>query len=343
MNDKRTRTHRPALSRWLPAAIACLCAVLVALALGCATSGTPSSVGASDRKTLRTSDIEVSSSSSRVAAEASVSAETTPPETEAEPALATLLNPQLEALANASGMQVCTVVTDLRTGATAGYQSNEQMVSASMIKLVIAYAFLEQAVANGGYSLDGMYTLQPGDIVGGTGTLGSLGAGATVSYREILTKMISVSDNTGTNILIDAVGMDAVNATARNLGLTATQLNRHMMDFNGTENYTSASDVAKLLEKAYNGTFVNAEGSALVMQALEAQQDIGGLLNGLPAGTVFAHKTGTLTTVRHDGGIVEGERPFVVVVLCGGAGFYEGGALSTMAQIASAAYEAVAA
>lgn len=239
-------------------------------------------------------------------------------------------------------MEVGAAVIDLASGGTVSYRANEPMVSASMIKLAIAYAFLEQVQA-GACSLDESYTLQPSDIVGGTGTLAGLGAGATVSYAELLDKMISVSDNTGANILINAAGgIDAVNATTESLGLSATRLNRYMMDSGamaaGIENYTSANDVAKLLQMVYEGKFVNASLSALVMQALENQSDYGGVLAGLPADASFAHKTGTLSTVRHDGGIVEGEHPYVLVVLCGGAGFSEQGALSTMAQIASATY-----
>lgn len=247
----------------------------------------------------------------------------------------------LQNLAESSEMSVGVAFIDLTTGEIIDYQGSASFTSASMIKLLIAYAFLEQ-VENGSYTLDDYYTLQASDIVGGTGTLSSLGAGARITYREILTKMISVSDNTGANILINAVGMDSVNAAASKLELSATTLNRYMMDSNamsnGIENYTSALDTALLFERIYNGSFVNPEASSLMLQALEAQEDIGGILNGLPPGVTFAHKTGTLNTVRHDGGIVEGDQPFVLVVLCGGSGFYEQGALSTMSRIASCVY-----
>ena len=253
---------------------------------------------------------------------------------------------QAATIAQNSGMQVGVAIIDLTTGARDGYQADESMVSASMIKLAIAYAFLEQ-VAAGDFSLTDYYTIQAGDIVGGTGTIGSLGAGASVSYGELVNKMISVSDNTATNILIDRIGMSAVNATAQKLGLNGTLLQRHMMDSEamaaGTENYVSANDVAVLLEMAYMGTFVNPECSAAVMEALEGQQDYSGILGGLPSGVMFAHKTGTLGTVRHDGGVVESEHPFVLVTLCGGSGFYEAGALSTMAEIGAAVNDALSA
>ena len=79
--------------------------------------------------------------------------------------------------------------------------------------------------------------------------------------------------------------------------------------------------------------------SALMQEALEAQVDNDCISKGLPEGTVFAHKTGSLGTVRHDGGIVEGDKPYVIVALCGGDGFSEQGAMETMRQIGEASYE----
>ena len=159
--------------------------------------------------------------------------------------------------------------------------------------------------------------------------------------------MISESDNTATNVLIDACGgMDAVNAKAKELGLAATRLNRMMMDSDamaqGIENYVSADDLAVLFRMVYNGTFVDSELSELVLQALEQQTDNAGIPQGLPADIVFAHKTGTLSNVRHDGGIVECGHPYVLVVLCSGSGFNEEGALFSMEQIASATYSEIA-
>lgn len=255
------------------------------------------------------------------------------------------LSADIRAASEASGMLTCVCVIDLTSGVTYSCNGDRQLASASMIKMVIAHAFLEQ-VREGAFSLDSPYTLKASDIVGGTGTPGGLGTGARVTYRDILTRMIDVSDNTGTNILIDAVGMEAINQTAQDLGLTATRLNRHMMDRDamaeGLENYTSAHDMARLMRMVHDGTFVDEASSKLVLRALEQQQDRGGVRDGLPAGVTFAHKTGTLETVRHDGGIVEGERPFVLVVLCGGEGFSEQGALATMAEVAHVAYAGIA-
>ena len=263
-------------------------------------------------------------------------------EPEVDPARVKALQSALQAAVDNAPMTVRTTVIDLTDGVSANVGGEEQIASASMIKVLIAHTFLEQVKA-GTYSLDDTYTLKASDIVGGTGTLSGLGVGAEVTYRDIFMRMIDVSDNTGTNILIDAVGMDAVNATAKKLELKCTELNRRMMDYDaieqGIENYTCADDLAKLFKMAYEGTFVDKESSELMMQALRQQTDRCGIINGLPEGTAFAHKTGTLATVRHDGGVVEGDHPFVIVVLCGGEGFYEAGAEASMADVSHAAYD----
>lgn len=239
-------------------------------------------------------------------------------------------------------MDICISAIDLKSGATASYLAGKQMQSASMIKLLIAETFLGQ-VSKGDHSLDDIYVLKESDIVGGAGVLAYRGAGAEVSKRELVLQMISQSDNVATNVLIDLCGMDKINAEAERLGLACTSLGRHMMDTEalaqGHDNFTCAADLATLLKMVYDKTFVNKKMSKFMLECLEAQTDNECISTGLPQGTVFAHKTGSLATVRHDGGIVEGEKPFVIVVMCGGNGFYEQGALDIMGQVGKAAFD----
>lgn len=264
------------------------------------------------------------------------------PEKTGDATLAGTWKADFERLAETSGMDVCVYALDLGTGTVASYHSDKKMPSASMIKLLVAEAFLRQ-VAEGKHSLDDVYTLKETDIVGGTGSLGGRGAGAQVTKREMLRLMIASSDNVATNVLIDQCGLDAINEEARRLGLKCTTLERRMMDTEaaekGRENYTCADDLAVLFKMVYDKTFVNKEMSSLMLECLEAQADNSCISKGLPADTRFAHKTGSLGTVRHDGGIVEGERPFIIVTLCGGTGFSEGAAREVMEQIGRVAYQ----
>ena len=250
-------------------------------------------------------------------------------------------NQDFERLAEESGMDICIAAVDLTHGVKASFHSDQKMLSASMIKVLIAETFLKQ-VSEGKHSLEDIYVLKQEDLVGGAGSLGYRGAGAEVSYNEILMKMIAESDNVAANVLIDTCGMDEINKEAERLELKNTVLGRHMMDTEaagkGFDNYTSADDLVLLFQMVYDKTFVNEKMSLLMLECLEAQTDDECISGGLPEGTVFAHKTGSLTTVRHDGGIVEGEKPFILVVLCGGEGFYETQALESMKNIGEAAY-----
>ncbi len=192
---------------------------------------------------------------------------------------------------------------------------SEPYISASVIKLAILGTLLDQT-QRGALSLDDAVTVSYSDIVGGTGVIQDLGAGGSYSYRRLATYMIQDSDNVATNLIIDAVGMSAVNEFASSIGLSSTVLNRRMMDFStGTENYVSADDVAKILSLIGRGDFVSADMSAFALELLEGQHDASGLLEGLPAGTTFAHKTGELDDVFNDAGIVMGDSPYIMVVL----------------------------
>jgi len=250
-------------------------------------------------------------------------------------------NQDFERLAQESGMDICIAAVDLTYGAKASFHSDHKMLSASMIKVLIAETFLKQ-VSEGKHSLDDTYVLKKEDIVGGAGSLGSRGAGTKVSYKELLLKMISESDNVAANVLIDTCGMDEINKEAERLELKNTVLGRHMMDTEavekGLDNYTCVDDLVSLFQMVYDKTFVNEKMSLIMLECLEAQTDTECISRGLPGGTVFAHKTGSLMTVRHDGGIVEGDKPFILVVLCGGEGFYEAKALESMKKIGEAAY-----
>ena len=196
---------------------------------------------------------------------------------------------------------------------------DEPFVSASIIKLAILGTLLDQA-QSGVLSLDDSVTVGPSDVVGGTGVIQASGAGGSYTYRQLAAYMIRDSDNIATNLIIDAVGMPAVNEYARGIGLTQTALNRRMMDFStDVENYTSANDVAHMLQLVYQGKLVSSDASEFALDLLKGQHDDAGLLEGLPAGSVFAHKTGTLDGVFNDGGIVLDQNPYVLVVLSGDA------------------------
>ena len=212
-------------------------------------------------------------------------------------------------------------VSDPKRNAGFDVRGDKPLVSASMIKLLVLAAFLDEVDA-GTLSMEEPYVIQAEDIVGGTGSVQSAGAGASYALGDLAKLMISESDNVAANVLINRLGMDAVNAEAEKLGLKSTELNRLMMDEEAmagqVENYMSAQDAATLLTLIWRGELVSERASAFALEALKAQSDAAGIAGGLPADIAFAHKTGTLAQVRNDGGIVMAEKPYVLVVFCSG-------------------------
>ncbi|AHY45704.1 Beta-lactamase class A [Rubrobacter radiotolerans] len=174
--------------------------------------------------------------------------------------------------------------------------------SASVIKVLVLYALLREVDA-GTISLD--------ERLGG-GTVRSL-SGA----------MISDSDNVATNLLVDRLGFERINAAAQDLGLKETRLERHMLDFDaqaaGRENYTSARDTAALLAEIWHGRTLSPESRELALSTLELQTRRAKIPAALPAGTRVANKTGELPGVEHDAAIVlVPDRSFVLVTLTSG-------------------------
>lgn len=216
--------------------------------------------------------------------------------------------------------------------------------SASMIKLAIL-ATLFDAVDDGTLSLDEVVTMTSADIVGGTGSIQSMSAGSAFTLEELAGYMISDSDNTATNLLIDRLGMDAVNTEADKIGLDQMVLERKMMDEDamaaGRENYTSAEDVATVLRLIAEGRLTDQQCSDMAREYLLAQSDVDGLPAGVPEGVEVAHKTGTLTNVEHDGGIVYADEPYVIVVLTEGIPNDEATAL--IGDVSAAVYEVMTA
>ena len=234
------------------------------------------------------------------------------------------LQQDVEALIEPYGgsVSVYAVALDPQTFATldgeVAVAPDAQRVAASIIKLpILACAF--ETVAAGELSLDEQITVTQRDIVGGSGSIQSRGAGVSYSVDELLRAMIAQSDNVAANLIIGRLGMDAVNETCAVLGLTQTVLARLMMDTDaqaqGLENYTSARDAATVLERLAAGTIATPELCERARGYLLAQEDMRGIVEGVPGDVSVAHKTGSLANVQHDAAIIYAERPYVLTVL----------------------------
>jgi beta-lactamase class A len=198
--------------------------------------------------------------------------------------------------------------------------------AASTIKLAVLVS-LCRAVDAGRLRLAATRALAAGDKVGGSGVLGALHDGLRLTLADPAYLMIAISDNTASNLLIDAVGHDAVNATLRDLGLRRTVLGRK---FRGRptapgerENVTTANDLTALLAAILAGppaahSAERCEGSPRaagsppagaasrdwMLALLHAQQHRERLARLLPPEIAYAGKTGSLPGTALDAGIL---------------------------------------
>lgn len=221
---------------------------------------------------------------------------------------------QIEELTQPYGSSVSVCIIDASNENYCQVNSDKAFVSASMIKLAVLCEYMH-AVDNGQLDPADRVSLKNMKVVGGTGLI-QTERHASYSYDELCRYMIMYSDNTATNVLINKLGQDAINERVQALGCKNTSLNRQLMALNtNTENWISARDAATILYKFKNGTAASSTICAKALEYLSKQTDNEGMAEGISSGA-FAHKTGSLRSMRHDGGIVLGKHPYVIVALC---------------------------
>ena len=118
--------------------------------------------------------------------------------------------------------QMSVFVDDLQ-GRTVEIGADETFETASTIKAYILAALYLQA-GRGKASLDQTITYRPEHFVDGSGMLRALGVGAALKVRDAATMMIICSDNIATNMVIDYLGLETINACIRELGFAHTVL-----------------------------------------------------------------------------------------------------------------------
>ena len=199
---------------------------------------------------------------------------------------------------------------------------DEAFPSASLIKVLVLVELLRRA-DSGGLSPGDEITVGSEDLVEDSEMLEARGLPARVSLGELAEGMITVSDNTATNLLIRRLGMGRIDALAGALGLRRTRLRREMMDFGarsrGEENTTSARDMVALMREIRAGSALARESRAFALGLLLGQRLASKIHVTPPPGARYAHKTGELDGVENDAGIfLLPGRSFAVAVLVEG-------------------------
>jgi len=210
-------------------------------------------------------------------------------------------------------------ILDLSSGQKFLLHSDDVFPQASSIKVAVLAELYRQSQA-GKLKLTDLYTVQATDLVPDSTIMGGLTPGVTrITLRDLATMMIAVSDNSATNVLIDRVGMENVNALMDSLGLAHTRLRRKMMDLKaaseGRENISTPAEMMTLLEDLYRGKVLNKEMTADFFVMLSTPKN-SFIPRDLPEGSKIANKPGELEGVRNDSGVVFVEnRPYVICVM----------------------------
>jgi beta-lactamase class A len=247
------------------------------------------------------------------------------------------LQARLQEIANHHHGKVALYAQNLKTGETAQIDPDTPVPTASVIKLTILLEALDRLRANQA-SLDEKIVLAKEDQVQGSGMLGLMDTPLTLTLKDVLTLMVVVSDNTATNLAIDRLGLDKINAHARELGLKDTYLYKKVYKpptgplpadqpkFGLGK--TTARDMAFVIEKIGLCQLGTRSHPSTTSDAALCDVALGMLRNqfyrdGIPrylepmdsseSGSAIANKTGAIDAARSDVGLIASKNGLIVI------------------------------
>ena len=208
------------------------------------------------------------------------------------------------------------------SGERFGHNADRRFVAASTVKIPIMIALFRRIDA-AECSLSDRRQLRGEDRTPGSGVMLHLHDGMEFTLRDLVYLMVSISDNTATNMLIDIVGIEQVSATMRDLGMIGSTFSRKMRgratQANEQENWATPSDYAGVTAALLGNNAASADACAEMIAMLEKQQNDRRIARYLPSpgGPRWGSKTGSLPGVANDVGFVATDRGMLVVsVFC---------------------------
>jgi beta-lactamase class A len=250
-----------------------------------------------------------------------------------QPTPSATLESELRALITASGAEVAVGFRTLDGRSEVLIDPDLRFHAASTMKVPVMIELYRQASA-GTLSLHDPLSVRNEfrSIVDGSTYALSEGAdsdklvyasiGKAMTLRQLCELMITVSSNFAANLLIERVGVANIRSTVSTLGADGMEVLRGVEDQKafdkGLNNSTTARALLVLFEALAKGRAVSKKADAAMTAILKRQMFKDGIPAGLPANTEVAHKTGNITRIHHDAGIVYTKRPYVLVVLVRG-------------------------
>lgn len=230
----------------------------------------------------------------------------------------TTLKTQVQELVDSqSNLTTGVFLIDVDTGGYFSLNGEQIFPSASTIKVPILVA-LFQAVDEGKIRLDEELTLEKQHIAKGSGDLQDRKPGSKFTVLETATKMITISDNTATNMLIERLGgLEVLNQQFQSWGLKDTVINNNLPDLEGT-NTSSAKDLVNLMSQIDRAGLVSLKSRDRILHIMELTENNTLLPQGLESGAIIAHKTGTLNSLLADVGSIDlsnGQRYIIAVMV----------------------------
>ncbi len=226
------------------------------------------------------------------------------------PAIETIIS-----AAESKGARVglCAVLPD---GTRIAHRENEIFVAASTIKIAIMIQ-LYRMVDAGESKLDDVYVMRESDISPGSGVMQGLHVGLELTLYDICYLMMSISDNTATNILMDYCGRDAINATMRELGLKDSYLARKMRGGPAPEgereNVATPAEFASIINSILDGKAASAESCMAMLEVLKTQANSRRIGRYVPKDMEWGSKTGSHVTTCNDVGfIMTNDGPLII-------------------------------
>jgi len=200
------------------------------------------------------------------------------------------------------------------------HNGKRQFVAASTVKIAIMIELFRQIDA-GQHRLDQRHTLVADDKTPGSGVILHMDEGIAFTLGDLVYLMMSISDNAATNILIDRVGLDRVNATMRQLGMVNSQLGRKMRGRpvlpGESDNLAAPDDYTTAIAAILSDRAASPASCAQMVGLLEKQQNDRRIARNLPRvdRPRWGSKTGSLTGVVNDVGfIMTAKGPLCVAV-----------------------------